>query len=502
MKKLLKQFILLVICSYMAFFLVFNQGLLGGIVISGIFLVVCTFLFVASIIGVVKGKLDLIKLTTVAEAAFLMTFSILLGLVITTIALINSFAVYTTGDESQSSDKKIRVFASRIFDVPSQAALLKTEKNGVTYFYPENNKDEIEKMDELLQLEREKFNSTLGTQDDGGLTIEFHEDYASLESGYGSEEVAGYYDLSNKRIHLVPTDENWELILVHEYSHYQNHLFSDQHLLSITRIPSWFEEGVADYFAGESSMWYDLESIETIDFHALDNQEDYDKASTDTYDPYAQSFLAVESIVDAHGEAIIPELLKSQSTGGFYKNLEKTINMDIEEYEEIFLQQLLANQQQIADWFDLGYQQLEMKNYEAAIKTVENIRETGDIYDIDAADWLLVDIMLAQEKVDLAVDLLNKKIEVDQEEFLVDDLLLLAEVYLLVDPKLSLETAKKAETSELYFYEEDIISVYEQVNSDDELAGYKRLIADEWLYNPYVIYQLIGKLSNDYPGEF
>ncbi|ANU23235.1 collagenase [Planococcus donghaensis] len=505
MKKLLNQFILLVICSYMAFFLVFNQGLLGGIVISGVFLVVCTFLFIASIVGVVKGKLELMKLTSVTEAAGLMTFSILLGLVVTTIGLINSFAVYTTGDESQSADKKIRAFASRIFDVPSQAALLKTEKNGVTYFYPESNKDEIEKMDAVLQLEREQFNSTLGTRDEGGLTIEFHENYASLESGYGSEEVAGYYDLGNKRIHLVPTDENWELILVHEYSHYQSHLFSNQHLLSITRIPSWFEEGVAEYFAGESSMWYDLENLETIDFHDLDSQEDYDQAATDTYDPYAQSFLAVESIVDAHGEEIIPELLKSQSIGGFYKNLEKTINMDIEEYEEIFLGKLLANQQQIADWVDLGYQQVEMKNYNSALKTVENIRESGDIYDIDAADWLLVDIMLAQKKVDAAVDVLKNKIEMGQEEFLVDDLLLLAEVYLLVDPELSYETVQRAETiaktSEFYYYEEGILLGYEQVNSANKLAGYKRLL-EEWLYNPYVRMHLVEKLSKEYPGEF
>ncbi|AIY05503.1 hypothetical protein Plano_1538 [Planococcus sp. PAMC 21323] len=499
---LIKQFILLIVCSWLAFFLVFNQGLLGGLLISGVFLIICTALFIASIIGVVKGKVELLKLNTVLGAAGLMTFSILLGIMVTSIALINSFAVYTTGDESQSSEKKIRVFASRIFDVPSQAALLKTEKNGITYFYAENNKNEIDKMDELLQLEREKFNSTFGTNDEGGLTIEFHEDYRSLESGYGSEEVAGYYDLSNKRIHLVPTDENWELILVHEYSHYQSHLFSDQYVLSITRIPSWFEEGIADYFAGESSMWYDLENVETIAFHDLDSQDDYDNAATDSYDPYAQSFLAVESIVDAYGEAIIPDLLESQSIGGFYKKLEKLIGMDIEEYEQIFLEKMLTDQQQVAAMFDLGYQQLESKNYEEAKLVAENIQESGDIYDIDAAIWLQVDIMLAQEKYEAAAALLSQKIDQGQEEFQAEDLLLLAEIYLFIDPQLSLEAAKRAEKSDFYFYEEDLISVYQQINSENKLVGYKRLVEEELLYNPYVANQLIEKLKNDFPNEF
>src|SRR5690606_22724485 len=117
----------------------------------------------------------------------------------------------------------------------------------------------------------------------------------------------------NKSIHLVPTDENWELILVHEYSHYQSHLFSKQNGLSITRLPSWFEEGIADYFADDSIGWYDLERIELIDFHDLDSQRDFDNASTSKYDPYAQSFLAVESLVEENGEELILELLESQS---------------------------------------------------------------------------------------------------------------------------------------------------------------------------------------------
>lgn len=506
MKSIFKRILSLLVFSYLAYFLILNQGLIGGFMIAGMFLITCIVLFSASIMGIVKGSLKFMKLQNVGEAVGLMVFSILLTFVVISVGIINSFVIYTAGDQHQSKQDKVRLFASTLFQVSSQAELLKTEKNGVTYFYSEKNKEEISKMDEVLQREREIFNSFLGTSDDGGLTIEFHEDYDSLEAGYGSEEVAGYYNLGNKSIHLVPTDEIWELILIHEYSHYQSHLFSNQHGLSITRIPSWFEEGIADYFAEGSTVWYDLESVELIDFHDLDSQQEFDHAATDVYDPYTQSFLAVQSLVGAHGEDIIPELLKSRSTEAFYKNLEVMIGMKIEEYEALFLKEMIAEQNQIVEMLDLAYEQLDKKEYEGLKKTVAEIKKNGDIYDIDAAEWILVDAQLDQENFKEAADLLNKKIEEGSEEFLIEDLFLLAEIYLLIDPQLSLEAALKAEKanqdSDFYFYQEDLVAIYQKINSPESEAGYRQLLREEWIYNSYVLKNLAKKLNKEYPGEF
>ncbi|TWT07891.1 hypothetical protein FQV26_08785 [Planococcus sp. CPCC 101016] len=506
MKSIFKRIFSLVLFSYLAYFLILNQGLVGGFMIAGMFLITCMVLFIASIMGIIKGSLKFMKLQNVGEAVGLMVYSILLTFVVILVGVINSFVVYTTGDPHQSKNDKVRLFASTLFQVSSQAELLKTEKNGVTYFYSEKNKDEISKMNEVLQREREIFNSFLGTNDEGGLTIEFHEDYDSLEAGYGAEEVAGYYNLGNKSIHLVPTDESWELILVHEYSHYQSHLFSNQHGLSITRIPSWFEEGIADYFAEESNFWYDLESVELIDFHDLDSQQEFDNAATDVYDPYTQSFLAVQSLVEAHGKDIIPELLKSRSTDAFYKKLEAMIDMEIEEYKDLFLEEMIAEQNQMMEMLDLAYEQLDKKEYEGVQKTVAEIKKVGDIYDIDAAEWILVDAQLDQGNFEEAAGLLNRKIEEGTEEFLIEDLFFLAEIYLLIDPQLSLEAALKAEkanqNNEYYFYEEDLVTIYKKINSPDSKAGYRQLLRDEWIYNSYVLKNLTDKLSKEYPGDF
>lgn len=506
MKRMIKQVFLLAGCSYLAYFLILQQGLIGGLMIAGLFLLICLVLFSASIIGAVKGSFKFFKIDSVKESVGLMVCSIVLSIVVATVTIINSFVTFTTGDEHQALDDKVRLFASTLFQVSSQPELLKTEKNGVTYFYSNDNKDEIAKIDEVLLQERERFNQFLGTNDAGGLTVEFHEDYDSLESSYGAEDVAGYYNSGNKSIHLVPTDESWELILVHEYSHYQSHLFSNQHGLPIARIPSWFEEGIADYLADESGGWYDLETTEIIDFHELDSQQDYDNSSTETFDPYLQSFLAVESLVDAHGEELIPELLMSRSTTAFYKSLETMIGMEIEDYEEIFLDKKIAEQNQMMELFDQAYNQLDSKEYAGAEETIGTIKKDGDIYDQDAAEWILVDILLDQKKFVEAAELLERKIAKDTEEFLVDDLVLLAEIYLLIDPEMSLEKAEQAQKiylkSDSYYFDEELVPVYEKINSSESLTGYRQLIREEWVYNTYVLDHLKEKLNVEYPGEF
>lgn len=506
MKSTVKQFLMLIFSSYLAYFLILNQGLIGGLMVAGTFLLVCTILFLAGMIGAIKGKLRFLKLKSISEAVGMLIFSSILFLVVLVVAVINSFVVFTTGDDKQASDDKVRLFASTVFQVSSQKELMKTEKNGVIYFYSEKTEAEIAKMDEVLQRERQSFNSFLGTSDEGGLTVEFHDDYGSLESSYGSGEVAGYYNLGNKSIHLVPTDENWELILVHEYSHYQSHLFSNQYSLPITRIPSWFEEGIADYFADDSSGWYDLKTIELIDFHDLDSQEEYDSSASASYDPYAQGFLTVESLVDAYGEGFIVDLLKSRSTSTFYNKLETMIGMEIEEYQDIFLEKMIAEQEQLDEWYELSHIQFEQKDYEGAEKTATAIKEAGDIYDNDAADWMLVDIQLARGNFMEAADLMNRKIAADHADFLIDDLFLLAAIYLLIDPQLSLESALQAEKlqedTEFYFYEEDLMAIYEKINSSKATEGYRQLLDEEWLYNPYVLDRLNEKLDKEYPGEF
>ncbi|QDY46188.1 hypothetical protein FK545_14860 [Planococcus glaciei] len=103
----------------------------------------------------------------------------------------------------------------------------------------------------------------------------------------------------------------------------------------------------------------------------------------------------------------------------------------------------------------------------------------------------------------------RKKISKGEEEFLIDDLLLLAEVQLIMDPAKSLELAKKAkalnEESGDYYdpLELDLLEqAYQKINSPSALSGYKMIFDQELVWNPYVLEDLNEKLAKEYPGKF
>ena len=512
MTSILKFFILilvLVTASAASFLLIFHQGLVGGLVIASLFLLVCLILFILSVYGVVTKRLEFMGFRTVGEHIGLMIFSISLSTVVGFVAIANSFVEYTVGDNNLAYAEKSRLFASSIFQVPSQKELKKTVENGVTYFYSENQEQHIEKIDRLLQEEKQAFHAFFGIEDDSGLSIEFHSSYESLESSSGMEGIAGYYNSGNRTIHMIPDDEIWELILLHEYTHYQSHLFAEENNLGIQRIPSWFEEGLADFLAEDNSYWYDLESVELINFRSLDIYTEFEQASTDSYDPYAQSFLAVQSLVMDHGTEFIPDLLKSRNTSEFYRKLEALTGMELKEFQKTFLKGMLEEQKMRNAKLDQAYNAIDTKQFDKAEQILKGLQRSGNKFEVDEAYWLLTDVYLEQGQYEKTIASLEEKISKGEEEFQIDDLLLLAEVQLIIDPAKSLEhvkTAKALNDESGGYYDPVEIGMleeaYQKINSAHPLDGYQMMFEQELLWNPFVLEDLDKKLAKEYPGEF
>lgn len=507
--KFFTLILVLVAASVASFLLIFQQGLVGGLAIASLFLLVCLVLFVLSVYGVVTDRFEFMGFRTVREHIGLMIFSIFLSTVVGSFAVANSFVEYTVGDNNLAYAEKSRLFASSIFQVPSQKELMKTEKNGVTYYYSEEQELHIEKIDQLLQEEKQGFYSYFGIKDDSGLSIEFHGSYESLESSSGMEGIAGYYNSGNRTIHLIPDDEIWELILLHEYTHYQSHLYAEENNLGIQRIPSWFEEGLADFLAEDNSYWYDLQSVELINFRSLDIYTEFEEASTESYDPYAQSFLAVQSLVMDHGTEFIPDLLTSRNTSEFYRKLEELTGMELAEFQKTFLKDMLEEQKTRNAKLDQAYNAIDTKQFDKAEEILKNLQKSGNKFDVDEAYWILTDVYLEQGLYEKTIAALEEKISKGEEEFLIDDLLLLAEVQLIMDPAKSLELAKKAkalnEESGDYYdpLELDLLEqAYQKINSPSALSGYKMIFDQELVWNPYVLEDLNEKLAKEYPGKF
>lgn len=506
--KFLVLFVGLGVLSIVSFLVIFNQGLIGGLMLAALAACFCAVLFTASIFGILKGRVDLFKIRNTAEAVGVMLFAIVLFTVVSVVTVANSFVEYTIGETNLAHEEKLRLFASTILQVPAQKELSSEEQNGVTFYFVEENQIEIEKMDQLLQEQREELNAFLGTDDSGGLAIEFHEDYESMEEYAGMKDVSGFYNTLNRTIHLVPDDPQWESVLMHEYTHYQSHLFALENGLSLSHVPHWFEEGIAEYFAEADTFWFDLEELEIVDFRSLDDLDDFDASATEEFDPYAQAYLAVDALVEDHGEKVILELLESESVKGFYALMEGKTGQTIEEFQEMFLEDMIAEQQELERTVDLLYSAMEGKRYTEAQDHLQTIKKIGDTYDVDAAYWSMSDGYLQHGQYDDALKLMEEKVEQGDGTFLVDDLLLMAEILLLSDPEKSLELAGKAQqeaeaAGELDYYDFGrLIPAYQKINSPNALGGYKMLLDEELIYNGAIMEDLETKLKKDFPTQF
>lgn len=511
MKSLLKfivYVIALVALSIGSYHLILSSGLAAGITAAAVLVLFCAVLFIASFYAMLKGGSAFLRIANSGEASGLMLFSILLFSVVAFVAVINSYVEYTLDEKGLSHTEKTRIFTSTVLQIPTQRELQKESRNGVAYYHIAENADEIEKFDQALAEKREAFNTFFGTQDKGGLAIEFHEEYGSLEESGGMEEISGFYNGLNRTIHLVPDDPYWEMILIHEYAHYHSHLFADKHGLDFNRTPQWFEEGMADYLAEDVAEWLDLETMEIVDFHSLDDPENFDAAFSDDFDPYAQSSLAVASIAQAYGEERIIELLATESVAQFYRSLEDITQQDLVEFQETFLDQQISDQQKAEEKFNRLLTAIETERYAEAEDYAADIVENGSVYDVDEAMWLLTDMYLQQGEFEKAAKFTEQKISDEISPFPVDDLLFLSEIYLLTDTKKALDyhlAAEKEATAsgESDYYDFSLtVPAFEKIESQERLAGFKMLIDEQLIYDEVIVEQLQKQLQAEFPGEF
>lgn len=488
MKSIFKWLLLLILFiggSYGAYFFIFNQGIQKGLLIAFGGILVCVLLFSVSLYGLAAGEIRAIRFRTRMEIAGLTVFSILLGLTIGIMALANTFVVISSGNSDLNSDEKARSFASTFFQLPTQKELLKTERNGVTYFYAPEFEKEIDKFDGLIQQKQDFYHAFFGTEKQSNLAVEFHSSYDTLVESTGVADTAGYYSSGNHTIHVVPTDSVWEMIFLHEYTHYQSDLFTEKHALPALRIPHWFEEGIADYLAeADNSYWHDLASLEMKDFHSLDSIIAFQAAGTDTYDPYIQSYLAVESLAAEHGEDIITDLLMSRSHTEFYSNLEELIQQDFDTFQESFIEEMIKESAVVDEWFNEAYEAKERKQYWEVEKIIKKMESSGMAYEKFAAFWLLNDVKLEQGLYEEALVHLEKAIAESDQWEQTDILLAMAEVYLVIDTGKALEHFDLAEAAmpEDHYrsYELELLAeAYEKAASKQPDEGFKMLVEED-----------------------
>lgn len=515
MKILLKWLVYIVIfVSFLlvGYVLIFSLDVMVSGVVWLSFIFLCFLIFCAGIFGLVMGHLNLIKLRNRIEVSILMIFSIMLGIGLSIVLFINVVLDYEMKDKNYTLEEKTRYLASEFLQVPSQKNVSKEELNDITYYFSADKEQFVEKFHTYLLAEKDNFDRVFGQEDLNPLMIEIHKDSKLFQANFlVPKDVGGYYQTLNTSLHIIPNEGTWENLFLHEYTHYRIHQFSQKHNLPLQRLPIWFQEGSAEFFGNEKIEGINLEAIQILDFHLLDSSSSFQETRGGYYNPYEQSFLAVNSLVNNHGVEIIPELMMSKTIDEFYLNLENVTGKSLSEYQESLVSDLLDEQEEIGKHFALAYDAIEEKNYEKAESVLAIIKEIGSERDIDLAEDLIIQINVEQGLYENVIKLIEVKNTKENDGYETNNLLILTESYLVLGhTEKALESIKKAEESIVqsrltHRYIEKIdsaLDAYKQINSNNPVPGYKKLIEEELITNEYTEKDLLKQLNAKYPNEF
>lgn len=507
MKFLGKALLLLIIftgISIGSYWLIFSQGLILGLFLAFILLIFCLAVVALSLYGLHIGQLAKLRLVNRMEIASLLILTIYLSSAIGLFALANTLIEAKDLTKDFTAAEKTQTLASSFFNSTATQNVAGTiEKNGISYSYTNSTKDEIDKVDALLEQEKERIDKFFGNESTGELTIVFHDDFDTLSEASGIEDALGYYDYYTQEIHLVPDEYSWDITLLHEYSHHQSHVYSQEQMLSETRLPAWFEEGTAEYLAGESSDWYEMEEVEPIDFHLMDHNFTFHDTYTRNFDPYVQSLLAVESLADAYGEDQLKSFLAAKMPSEFYKMLEETTGMTLVDFQETFLDDLMAESKAESETYEAAYEALDNGDHEEAQALIDELSVSASDEELARLAWMQTDLYLMQDQFDEAIAFMENRLETSGPKHRIDDLMTLAEFYMLMDPEKSLALIQQADeesVDEAYTYElEAYLEAYELINSPSPQEGYLILLDEELIYNETINKKVADKVENEFP---
>ncbi|MFD1032350.1 gluzincin family metallopeptidase [Metaplanococcus flavidus] len=510
MKVLLKILVLAALffgLTIGSFWLIFSQDIILGILISLLLLVTCVGILAFSLYGIQVGQLARIGLKTRMQVATLLILTVYLSSALGLFAVVNTFLEFRNLSEIYTVGEKTEMLIPPLWNSGTKPDVAgSTEKNGVIYSYTDSTKDEIDKIDAFLEAEKGRIDEFFGNEEAGDLTIVFHDNFDTLSDASGYEEAMGYYEYRSQEIHLVPDDYSWNLILLHEYSHHQSHLYAQENRLSANRLPLWFEEGVADYLAGETSGWYELEGVEIIDFTSLNHDYSFHNSYTQTFDPYIQSFLAVESLADKYGEDQLKRFFSAELPAEFYGLLEETTGMELADFQETFLDDMIKESNDKIAQFDAAYEAMDMGLYTAAATIIDQLKPSASKEDLRHLSWMQTNLFLMQEQFEEAILFMENRLETGDPAYRIDDLTNLAELYLLVDSEKSLELIQEVEilldenlSMDFAYYDLEVyLEAYELVNSDSPLEGYTILLDENLLYNEPIIERVKEKIESGF----
>jgi len=207
------------------------------------------------------------------------------------------------------------------------------------------SEDSTEKI--LGNLEKENLKVILYDNDE-----EFKQNTDIAYDIYGFYDGIGtiHLDMSRYEDALQPMYV-FEDSFIHEYSHYTLDLYIDKKDLNHD-MPLWFEEGVAEYIKNTGVLVeYPQDStIKMEKLNKMNTQEDFLRLMIDKdYDPYGQSYYAIDSLIEMKGKDIVTDILKESQQKDFYEAFSICTGMEIEEFQDVFMTMYIENYERKVD---------------------------------------------------------------------------------------------------------------------------------------------------------
>jgi hypothetical protein len=134
----------------------------------------------------------------------------------------------------------------------------------------------------------------------------------------------------------IPCDNINPYVFVHEYTHYKINSFCKQNGISISKIPIWFSEGVAEYTSSTLFPYkFRNPKIQKIqDFRKLDKLKQMLESENNEQSPYMQSYIAIKKLIEIKGTDYIQSILLNTKSMTFYDSFEKVVGLSIEDFQK------------------------------------------------------------------------------------------------------------------------------------------------------------------------
>ncbi|GEM_PF-1655049 len=131
-------------------------------------------------------------------------------------------------------------------------------------------------------------------------------------------------------------------LLAHEYTHYKINSLCKEKGIQESKIPSWFNEGVAEYVSSTLSpdRFRNIMIKNIQDFKNLDRNTQFIIKDGDNQKAYTQSYIAIKKIIELKGQKSIQEILINTKSMTFYNSFEKVLGLNINNFQKLLGNQL------------------------------------------------------------------------------------------------------------------------------------------------------------------